>query len=379
MHLRKWKACEPLFLLLVLGAFCALLVSCGGKERSAVTESRVDYNQYAQGNGFFSYTDTAFLFFNPREPIQFVDADLTQPPEVMCAKPNCRHNSADCSAYVDTLGLYAYNNQLYYVSKGTDGDTGLYRMEFGGGNRRLLFAINEINGLQSYGYTYRVASGYFLLDLQRDDVFDSIDTLYLYPLKEDKTTPITIYEESDAEELVQFWLRKDWVFYTVALDSDADQQSLYGYQISTQQTTLLYENWRFRNELCLKGDTLYFSKEAEKLCMLDLGSGAVTEFPNRLEQVGENYNVVYDDAYFYLVSWDSTNSFGKPGVLIYTYEGELVQFLPFEGEQMLAYCVSGPDVTLFYDARSGENTPMCYLRKADIAKGEAEFIFLGRD
>lgn len=373
---KQRTACGVLSLLLVLGVLCALLVSCGDEVQRNGIECAVDYNQYAQGNGFFSYTNTAFLFFDPRQPIQFVDADLTQPPEVMCAKPNCRHNSADCSAYVDTTGLYAYNNQLYYVSKGTDGNVGLYQMEFGGGKRRLVFAIDEINALESYGFTYRIASGYFLLDLQRDDAFQSIDALYLYPLKADKTAPITIYEEFGGEELVQFWLRNDWVFYTVARGADTEQQYLYGYQIGTQHTTLLYKEWRAQNGLCLKGETLYFSKEAEALCGLNLESGKVTEFPNRLEQVGENYNVIYDDAYCYLTSRGSADLPGKTGVFIYTYEGELVQFIPFEGNQILAYCISGPNVVLFYDAMSGENTPVCYLRKTDIAKSEAEFIFL---
>lgn len=373
---KQRTVCGILSLLLILGTLCVFLVSCTGEAQGTGTESTADYNQYTQGNGFFSYTETAFLFYAPRTPVQFIDTELTQPPEVMCAKPNCRHNSVDCSAYVDTTGLYAYNNRLYYVTKGTDGDVGLYQMEFGGGNRRLLFSINEINELESYGYTYRIASGYFLLDLQRDSAFQSIDTLYLYPLEADKTAPITIYEESGEEELVQFWLRNDWVFYTVALDSGEEQQYLYGYQISTQHTTLLYEDWRIRNGLCLKGETLYFSKEAETLCGLELESGKVTEFPNRLEQVGENYNVIYDDAYCYLTSGGSANLPGKAGVFIYTYEGELVQFIPFEGNQILAYCISGPNVVLFYDAMSGENTPVCYLRKTDIAKSEAEFIFL---
>lgn len=374
--LKQRTACGILFLLLILGVLCAFLVSCRGEAQRNGIECAVDYNQYAQGNGFFSYTDTAFLFFAPRTPIQFIDTELTQQPEVMCAKPNCQHNSVDCSAYVDTTGLYAYNNQLYYVSKGTDGNVGLYQMEFGGGKRRLVFGIDEINELESYGFTYRIASGYFLLDLQRDDAFQSIDTLYLYPLKADKTAPITIYEEFGGEELVQFWVRNDWVFYTVARDANTKQQYLYGYQISTQQTTLLYEDWRSQNGLCLKGETLYFSKEAETLCGLNLESGKVTEFPNRLEQVGENYNVIYDDAYCYLTSGDSANSFGKAGVFIYTYQGELVQFVPFEGDRILAYCISGPDVVLFYDVMSAENTPVCYLTKADIAKEEANFIFL---
>lgn len=45
---------------------------------------------------------------------------------------------------------------------------------------------------------------------------------------------------------------------------------------------------------------------------------------------------------------------------------------------MLAYCISGPDVTLFYDVMSEENTPIYYLEKADIAEEQAEFLDVGK-
>lgn len=371
------KAREVVLALLSLLFLTVILPACS-VEQGNEGELSIDYNQYTQGNGFFSCTDTAFLFYEPQQPIQFVDSNLTQPPEVMCAKPNCRHNSADCSAYIDTTGLFAYDNQLYYVAKGADSKVGLYQMDFGGGNRKELFAINEINELQSYGFTYRIASGYFLLDLQKENVFEAVDTLYLYPLKEKENAPVIIYEEVSGEELVRFWIWDDWVLYTIARDSAAEQQDLYGYRISTQQTTLLSDDWRFRNELTLCGDQLYFFKEIGTLCVLDLTSMEEEEFPNRLEPIGENYNAIYDDAYFYLTSGDSTNSFGQAGVFIYTYQGELLQFIPFEGNQILAYCISGPDVTLFYDVMSGENIPVYYLKKADIAEGQAEFLDVGK-
>lgn len=379
LHISAFFQKERTVGLTLLSLLCltVILPACSGAERGDTGDFSVDYNQYTQGNGFFSCTDTAFLFYEPQKPIQFVDLELTQQPEVMCAKPNCRHDSADCSAYVDTTGLYAYNNQLYYVAEGADSKIGLYQMDFGGGNRKELFPINEINELQSYGFTYRIASGYFLLDLQKENAFEAIDTLYLYPLKDKETAPVTIYEEVSGEELVRFWIRDDWVLYAIAQDPAAEQQFLYGYQISTQQTTLLCDDWRFRNELTLCGDQLYFFKETGTLCVLDLTSMEKEEFPNPLEPISESYNAIYDDAYFYLTSGDSTNSFGQAGVFIYTYQGKLVQFLPFEGNKILAYCISGPDVTLFYDVMSGENTPVYFLEKADIAKGQAKFLNLG--
>ena len=147
------------FLIILLSVFS---FACSSNESANQRGNGTDYNQYVNGNGFFACTDTAFFFYHSGIPIRFVDAGLTQLPQVMCTKPNCRHNSVDCSAFVDTIGLYAYNNRLYYVSDGNDGNAGLYEMEPGGGKRRELFRINELNNQSSGGYTYRIGAGYML-------------------------------------------------------------------------------------------------------------------------------------------------------------------------------------------------------------------------
>lgn len=364
---KKFISCLLAFLLSVP------LMAChdDAKDRDSLG---IDYNQYVSGNGFYAYTDTAWLYYDSGMPIQFIDAELSQPFEVMCAKPNCRHNSLDCSAYVNTAGIYAWNNHLYYLSDANNGNHRLYEMEIGGENRRQLYAIDEMSELQSYGYTYRIQAGYLLLDLVRYDVSTSYDTLYLYPLKDGENTPVTIFEETENQELIVFYLRDGWVFYSVRED---EKQTLYGYKISTQETKLLHDNWQSTNAISLKENTLYFSKDAEKLCKLDLDSGEITEFEPQLEEAGGafNYSVAYDDQYFYLMTAESVNSYGKPGLFIYTYEGELKQFIPYVDGQILSYCMTGPDVSLFNAPQTRDYTPICYLNKADIEEGKAQFHF----
>lgn len=370
------KRCFHNRVLWVMAAFLSVSLT-GCHQEGSASQDGIDYNRYVSGSGFYAYTDTAYLFYYKGSPIQFIDAALTQPAEIMCAKPDCRHNSVDCGAYINSSGLYASNNQLYYLENAYDGNAGLYEMDIGGDNRRQLYALDEMNDLQNYGYSYQIQGGYLLLDLQTYDVDESVDTLYLYPLKEGGNTPVCIFEEADDKRFVSAKLVDDWVFYTVAINEDAENYTLYGYKISTKETKLLHEDWRIKNAISLKEDTLYFSKEAQKLCRLDLNSGEITEFEPQLEQAGDSwyYSVAYDDQYFYLTTAESINSYGTPGVFIYTYEGELLQFIPYEDGQILAYCMTGPDVTLFSDPQSGDYSPVCYLRKADIEAGKAEFRF----
>ena len=373
MYLHTCKKCISLFMAFLLSV---PLMACHDDTKDQ-DSAGIDYNQYVNGNGFYAYTDTAWLYYDSGLPVQFIDAGLSHPFEIMCAKPDCHHNTVDCSAYVNTPGIYAWNNHLYYLSDEDNANIGLYEMEIGGENRRQLYAIDEMSELQSYAFPYRIQAGYLLLDLVRYDVSTSADTLYLYPLQDGKNTPVTVFEETDDQKLVDFYLRDDWVFYSVMADDSADRQTLYGYRISTKETKLLHDNWQSKNAISLKENTLYFSKEAEKLCRLDLNSGEITEFEPQLEQAGEylNYAVAYDDQYFYLMTAEAVNSYGKPGLFIYSYEGELKQFIPYVDGQLLAYCMTGPDVSLFNAPQTGDYAPVCYLDKADIEKGNAEFHF----
>ena len=373
MYLHTCKKCISLFMAFLLSV---PLMACHDDTKDQ-DSAGIDYNQYVNGNGFYAYTDTAWLYYDSGLPVQFIDAGLSHPFEIMCAKPDCHHNTVDCSAYVNTPGIYAWNNHLYYLAVGNNGNIGLYEMEIGGENRRQLYAIDEMSELQSYAFNYRIQAGYLLLDLVRYDVSTSADTLYLYPLQDGKNTPVTIFEETEDQELVGFYLRDDWVFYSVMADDSADRQTLYGYRISTKETKHLHDNWHSKNVISLKENTLYFSKEAEKLCRLDLNSGEITEFEPQLEQAGEylNYAVAYDDQYFYLMTAEAVNSYGKPGLFIYSYEGELKQFIPYVDGQLFAYCMTGPDVSLFNAPQTGDYAPVCYLDKADIEKGNAVFHF----
>ena len=110
MYLHTCKKCISLFLAFLLSV---PLMACHDDTKDQ-DSAGIDYNQYVNGNGFYAYTDTAWLYYDSGLPVQFIDAGLSHPFEIMCAKPDCHHNTVDCSAYVNTPGIYAWNNHLYY-------------------------------------------------------------------------------------------------------------------------------------------------------------------------------------------------------------------------------------------------------------------------
>ncbi len=64
---------------------------------------------------------------------------------VLCAKPECMHNSSDCNAFCAMLiGVSAYDGKLYWVSKSFDHfETALFCSNLDGTERRELFKLPE--------------------------------------------------------------------------------------------------------------------------------------------------------------------------------------------------------------------------------------------
>ena len=114
---------------------------------------------------------------------------------------------------------------------------------------------------------------------------------------------------------------------------------------------------------------LYWYTPEDGLCSTDLASGETRRYlvPPGAEAA---YHWHYDDLYFYLFSK------ADAGLAVYTYEGDLVQFIPFGGLDLLpVYALSTPDYILFCDSGDYVNCDYaCYVEKAALAAGTAEFI-----
>ncbi len=369
-----------------------VLTACGGDApgdpgAGGASRTEVDYNQYSGAPGTFVYTDSAYLTFSNQQ-IRFLEPSLTAPLSPLCARAECGHSDESCPAHLEGYGLSAYGGSLYYIDNPTHGVLRLCRMGLTGEDRTVLYTMQ----VDSPGYTYGIDAGcgYFTLNLFAWELAGPVNTLYLFSLADSRPEPVVLYTNRDcfdgdpsgeaegSQSVFTFgalpgipqvdvtFPRDGWIFYSLLLDG---AYQLYGYETGTGETSLVLEDWGFSSVMSPRDGLLYWYTPEDGLCSTDLASGETRRYlvPPGAEAA---YHWHYDDLYFYLFSK------ADAGLAVYTYEGDLVQFIPFGGLDLLpVYALSTPDYILFCDSGDYVNCDYaCYVEKAALAAGTAEFI-----
>lgn len=362
-----------------------LLASCGqsGGKETAGADTWTGYS--ADRQGWIALTDTAYLFYAPEwGVIKGLSPELSAPPTVMCARANCNHLDSDCSAYLppETLYISSWNNRLYYITWGADGNsTGLYSMAPGGEDRRLERAMPELDvtsGSMSYHYT--AGEGYLILSMVKVEEGVPSCQVRLYPQEDAQAEPIVIYSTDDIDTQIQYFMyvMDGWAIFSTAtwVDRAAEEMEccLYGYQIDTGETVPLLEDWDSRCSLVVQDGVLYWSAINQGIFSMNLKDGTTTEYTTFAENTKGTQG--YDDQYIYF-SYTGEN----PRLVVCDYQGNQVMEFSFDSEDQLPYYYFCCEDKSFF-SYSGDlkiddyALPVCYLNKADLAKGTAEFVYL---
>lgn len=374
----KRKIVAFILLICLLGA----ITGCGASRSGSEADEWTGYS--ADRQGWIALTDDAYLFFAPEwGVIKGLSPELSAPPAVMCARANCNHLDSDCSAYLLPQVTYisGWNNRVYYIDRGTDGTTGLYSMAFGGEDRRLERAMPELDMTSgSLSYHYTAGEGYLILSMVKVEEGVPSCQVRLYPLEDTKAEPIVIYSTDDinTQILYKMWVMDGWaIFSTVTWIDQAKGETencLYGYQIDTGETVPLVEGWDLRNSLVIQDGVLYWSAINKGIFSLNLKDGTNTEYATFAEDTQGSQS--YDNQYIYF-SYTGEN----PRLVVCDYQGNQVMEFPFDtADQVPIYYFCCEDKSFFsYGGSAGIDDyalPVCYLNKADIAKGTAEFVYL---
>lgn len=361
-----------------------LLAGCGqsGRKGTAGADAWTGYS--ADRQGWIALTDDAYLFYAPDwGVIKGLSPELSAPPTVMCARANCNHLDSDCSAYLLPQVTYisGWNNRVYYIAWDADGYTGLYSMSPGGEDRRLERAMPELdmtNGSLSYHYT--AGEGYLMLSMVKVEEGVPSCQVRLYPLEDTKAEPIVIYSTDDINTQIQYFMyvMDGWaIFSTTTWINQANGEAencLYGYQIDTGETVPLLEDWDSRCSLVVQDGVLYWCAINQGIFSMNLKDGTTTEYATFAEDTQGTQG--YDDQYIYF-SYTGEN----PRLEVCDYQGNQVMEFPFDSEDQLPYYYFCCEDKSFFSYSGNLRIddyalPVCYLNKADLAKGTAEFVYL---
>ncbi|MDO4544204.1 MAG: hypothetical protein Q4C01_06580 [Clostridia bacterium] len=114
--------------------------------------------KYTYYNGI-SYTSSVivtadgYYYFGSSELLCYMDRESGYS-TILCNRPECKHNSEDCNAYVGSLGsIWLYDEHIYFISLESSSEHGewgmtsvfLCRMDLDGSNHEVLRDISEPN------------------------------------------------------------------------------------------------------------------------------------------------------------------------------------------------------------------------------------------
>lgn len=107
---------------------CMGLCMSGCQQGKQPQETGIDYNQYIYAHGQVAYTQDAYVFFQ-NGVLQFLEPTLSAPLSKLCTRPDCAHQDASCSAWVDATSVFAAGNHLYYVGQDVAREYGVYQLD----------------------------------------------------------------------------------------------------------------------------------------------------------------------------------------------------------------------------------------------------------
>lgn len=125
------KLFKKIYICTLITAFlCSLLAGCTGEEAVNTEQNSVSY---VEGEDFQSFLDTLSAFAKADGGYYFLKDMLlyyfdtqTQEAYIVCSKPNCEHNSGDCTAFFSIFNFYPfqlayYGGALYVLGWEEDG------------------------------------------------------------------------------------------------------------------------------------------------------------------------------------------------------------------------------------------------------------------
>ncbi|MGO5165021.1 MULTISPECIES: hypothetical protein [unclassified Candidatus Paralachnospira] len=186
-----------------------LISGCGGAKQTVRTSEKTEKDGI-RSNGFSCVTDYGVLFCGNTDMLYLYDYGAKEAVP-FCARPNCRHDSRDCTAklFEDRAILpVLYENGLYYMKLNGSADAWEYcRADQNGENEKVLTevsydVINPLNAILYHGKAYMIGER---ATVQEDGHYDGSNDVFSVDLQTGETeTILTQTFGTDGIALINF-------------------------------------------------------------------------------------------------------------------------------------------------------------------------------
>ena len=163
---------------------CLLIVACNNSLNNnadnPTTSGYEDYiiyganiDSYIETSTGSYYLDKKYIYYTDKGSVKYVK---------LCGKPDCKHNSEDCNAYIGETTIGLYKDHIYWWGR-DDREQGLslYRMDLDGSNHEK---VKNIFSSMSFSYSGKFHRGYlyYTIGKSNQDIDDCGKILYKIPL-----------------------------------------------------------------------------------------------------------------------------------------------------------------------------------------------------
>lgn len=165
--------------------------------------------------------------------------EASQNSGVLCARPDCTHDTASCNAYVNYCGLQIYDGKLYFM-----GQPGvLCRMDLDGSNRESVMNVRNLGGTSA---KFAIHRGYIYSSVMASEVADGkpkIRYTLCQQVLGQTDSKKTIFEQTYDKVMMEQWILKGNQLYLMMHHylGDLFSNELFCYDIQKEKIDKVWE------------------------------------------------------------------------------------------------------------------------------------------
>lgn len=312
---------------------------------------------------------------------------------ILCSKPECKHNDINCEAYIETPNLIFYKDKLCYAVVDPDKHkTDIYTMNWKGKERKKYFTIEfpddfkkeRIKGNVDFSGSSKIKGNTYVEEVSMSGAGESTKSkVYLTNLDE-PTKPISLNTEVIGNAGLHK-IEKKWLLFAGLNPSEPDKMTLIGYnRITQEQRVLVNAPYDIHlhmgiGDVKIKGDVLYWHEYKSGFFKKNIKKEQNPDKKTKFLQFeeGEQKGMGYfgKDYLIYCNTNMPKNPIPeeKEGISFYSYEGELIEFIPTKNQGYIYY-METEDKYYFINPMESLFLPAAYIEKASIKDGTSEII-----